>query len=160
MSSKKKEMGKPKKKPIQTFHAQYARYTFTYRIVDPETGEGIYKVNPTTGQKLTNMRGQFIFETKQEDFKTVEGKLSRGFHSTREWDPNDTSFQNQEICKELNKLADKPTPDVLNDEDWQKLKNSAVWKEKQRTKDLESRLAEQTALNEELQAKIAKYEVK
>lgn len=154
------EEPKVKMKPKVKFHAKYANYVLPYKVVDPDTGKPVQKTNPSNGEKAYNSRGNPIFVTKKIEFATIEPKLARGFHSMHEWDPNDDSFQNQEIGKELSRLAKADNPDILDNEGWEKLRNTAVWREKRKTQDLEARLAEQEALNKTLSDKIKKYEDK
>jgi hypothetical protein len=148
--------------PIERFFARYANFHFHYAVIGND-GKPAYKTNPATGNNIYDVDGNPQPILKQEKFKTVQDKMSKGFLSVAEFNPNTEDKQELERGNELRKLAAQRDIMVFTEEAYEKAENYDKWVEKQRRVEVESRLANaetKAARVDELEKRLAELEGK
>lgn len=138
---KKEEKPKaPKPKPVEKFYAMYANYHFCYPVIDEETGKPRIQTNPQTGNPVFDVDGNPRIVTKMEKFIPISIKMSAGFLSVAEYNPNDESKQNEARGIALRKLAAQDNIRVYTESDHEERTNHDAWIEKKRIRELQERL--------------------
>jgi hypothetical protein len=98
-----------------------------------------------------------------ERFKNLVDKMSKGYLSVAEYDPNNTDPQNVIRGEALRALAKKEDIYVYSADEHEKMTNYSAFVEKKRREELEGRLAEaeeKVARTEELEKRLAELEGK
>jgi len=153
---------KPKKK--RRYYAKYLGFSFDYPVVD-EKGNQLFRMNPETGREMYDSMGNKIPITRNEKFRVLEQRFSKGYVSFTDFDESDDSAQNLARGIELENLANARGVKVYNEDEYDKITNFEKFLEKQRAKDLEGQLdqerAEKTALarrTEDLERRLKEIE--
>jgi hypothetical protein len=130
-------VAKPKKRV--RYYARYARYSFDYPAVNDD---GTVKVKRNAqGQEMYDADGAAIPIHKHAIFVVDQSKMSKGFLSHFDFDPNDTSEQNKVLGVALQKLADDTSlPAVMTEDSYDATTNAPMYVEKKRAAELEAKV--------------------
>jgi len=149
-----------KRKPIEKYYAYRANQAFYYDVVDPDNGKPLIK-RDGNNQPMIGPTGQFIRITRRERFHTLENRMSKGFLSYIEFDPNTDDPQELVRGDALRELAKRPDQSkIVCEEVHEKTTNYKAYVERKRVNDLEDQLAAKDQKLAELEAKIKAAEGK
>ena len=127
-----------KRLPIKRYYAKYLNYAFDVDVVD-DNGEVKVKQN-NQGNNVLDSEGNTIPIHKMLKFTNVHERVSQGYLSRYDFDPNDTSAQNVVIGKRLEQLDADQGVSVECEDKFEKRTNAAAYSEKQKRKELESEI--------------------
>jgi len=129
-------VAKPKKRI--RYIARYAKYHFDYPSVNDD---GTIKVKSNAQGPMVDSEGNHIPIHKHAQFITDQSKMSKGFLSHFDFDPNDTSEQNKVLGLALQKLADDTSlPAVMTEDSYDATTNAPMYAEKKRAEELEAKV--------------------
>ncbi len=121
-------------KPIEKFLATYAVYHFSYNVIDPDTGKPVIK-RDENNNPLYSVGGKKKTVQQIERFKTLSDKMSKGFLSYAEYDPNNEDPQEQERGRALRAESVKDDVSVYTEDVYQKQDNYEAFVERKALKD-------------------------
>ncbi len=127
-----------KKLPLKRYYAKYLSYRFDVDVVD-EKGNVKVKQN-NQGNNILDSDGNTIPIQKQIKFENVNERVSQGYLSRFDFDPNDTTPQNIIIGERLEKLDYDQGVNVECEDKFEQRTNAAAYSEKQKRKELESEI--------------------
>lgn len=141
------------KQRIKRYYAKYLSYAFDVEVVD-EDGDAKVKRN-NQGNDVLDSEGNTIPIHKQLMFTNVHERVSQGYLSRFDFDPNDASAQNVVIGERLEQLDADQGVSVECEDKFEKRTNAAAYSEKQKRKELESEIEQ---LEAESAEKSAQYD--
>jgi len=142
-----------KKLPVKRYYAKYLNYAFDVKVVD-DNGEEKVKQN-NQGNNVLDSEGNTIPIHKMLKFTNVHERVSQGYLSRFDFDPNDTTAQNIVIGERLEQLDADQGVSVENEDKFEKRTNAQAYNEKQKRKELEDEVAQ---LKAESAKKLAQYD--
>ena len=128
------------------YFSKFMNFRFSVRAVDGNGNPKIERNNQSQPIYDGDGNEKPIFITVV--FKNLSERVSQGYLSMYEFDPSDTTPQNIEIGKALEKLAADPKVNVQDEDTHDRTTNVAMWAEKKRRQALED---ENARLREENQ---------
>jgi hypothetical protein len=162
VKEEKTEVKKPAKVkkllPIEKYYAAYANYTFSYDVIGRDGEPAVKRDNKN--MERYDVSGNPVRIQKQEKFITINSKMSEGFLSYAEHDPNDESPQAIERGRALRAESEKEDIKLYDEETHEKLSNYAAYVERQKAKELGELVASKDDEIASLKARIAAAEGK
>lgn len=161
-SKEEKPVETEKPLPVEKFYARYMVYHFNYPVIGKD-GKPAFRSNPITGNLVYDSEGNPVPVTKQERFQTLRDRMSKGYLSVAEFDPNNKDPQAQARGEALRNLSKQIDIEVWTEDENDKRENYDRWVEKKRREEAESKISvleSKAAKVEELEKRLAELEGK